>query len=242
MNPQDSARRLREAKSAARPVPQLTAGWPDLSVATAYEIQQLVTAGQPRGGWKMGLTSLAKQREVGVSSPIRGILMADDRIEDGGTVARSRFIHPRAEPEIVFVLERELSAGTIRSAIRSAHVGIEVIDSRYQNFRFTLPDVIADNTSASGWVIGEEIRLGLAALPEMEVWIARNGVVAHRAPASAILGDPLRSLEELVRLTPEMIGAGPVLAGGVTQSVPFDVGDLIEVGCAAGSRASFRVQ
>lgn len=241
MNPSDSARLLREAKATARPVRQLTAEWPELSVATAYEIQGLVTAGLPRGGWKMGLTSPAKQREVGVSSPIRGVLLRDDRIEDGGTVPRSRFIHPRAEPEIVFVLERELSAGAIRSAIRSVHVGIEIIDSRYQNFRFTLPDVIADNTSASGWVLGAEIPVGLAALPDLEVWIARNGVVAHRAQASAILGDPLRSLEELVRLTPETVGAGPVLAGGVTQSVPFEVGDLIEVGCAAGARAGFRV-
>ena len=244
MGLQEQADQLREARRTGMAIPQLTATTPDLTVADAYRIQQLLTQDRPRAGWKMGLTSLAKQREVGVSTPIRGVLLADDQIPNGGTTARSRYIHPRAEPEIVFLLNRDLRAGApldeVRAAIASVHLGLEVIDSRYRNFKFTLPDVVADNTSAAGWVLGERIEVSLEALSGLLVTLSKNGAVQQRSAADAILGDPLRSLVELLRLTPEGIEAGPVLAGGVTQSVSFEAGDLIEASCATGARAWFR--
>jgi 2-oxo-3-hexenedioate decarboxylase len=241
----EHAETLYEARRKHQPIPQLTVGDPSLSVSDAYFVQSLLTGRSDEVGYKMGLTSLAKQREVGVSSPIRGRLLAEDGIADGAIVNRRDYIHPRAEPEIVFLLKNDLPAGSppaaIQSAIASIHIGIEVIDSRYRDFRFTLPDVIADNASAAGYVIGGVIDCTLNLLPRVEVWLVKNTHVVQRAPASAILGDPFRSLEELLKLTPDGVCAGPVLAGGVTQSVPFEAGDTIEVGCATGAHAWFRV-
>lgn len=244
MGLQELADRLREARRSLAPIPQLTVAEPGLTVGQAYEVQRLLTADLQRSGYKMGLTSLAKQREVGVSSAIRGVLLKDDVISNGGTTPRTRYIHPRSEPEIVFLLKHDLkgdaSEAEIRSAISAVHIGLEVIDSRYRDFKFTLPDVIADNTSAAGYVIGDRIDVPLSDLPGLEVTLSKNGAPAQKAKAEAILGDPFRSLVELIKLTPLGVPAGPVLAGGVTQSVPFESGDVIEASCATGARAWFR--
>jgi 2-oxo-3-hexenedioate decarboxylase len=275
MGLKELASELREARRTRTPIPQLTGAHPDLTVEQAYEVQGLLTADLQRSGYKMGLTSLAKQREVKVSTPIRGVLLADDAITSGTYTTRANYIHPRAEPEIVFLLKHDLrqdaSAAEIRASIASVHLGLEIIDSRYRHFQFTLPDVIADNTSAAGYVIGDRIDCPLDELGTLGVSISRNGTVAHRATADAILGDPFKSLVELLRLTPggvvvkpmlpemgTLFGGGnaaghladapapeawtcPVLAGGVTPSVPFEAGDVIEASCATGARAWFRV-
>jgi 2-keto-4-pentenoate hydratase len=241
----DFAERLRRARRNLAPTAQLTTEAPHLSVPDAYAIQELLTSQANRTGYKMGLTSLAKQREVGVSTPIRGYLLGEDAIDDGGFIQRHRYIHPRAEPEIVFVLKRDLApdapVGSIRAAIETVHIGLEIIDSRYRNFRFTLPDVIADNTSAAGYVIGEPISWSLEDLAALPVRIFKNSHELHRATGAAILGDPIRSIEQLLKLTPGGVKAGPVLAGGVTPSVPFVAGDTIEAYGGTRARAWFRV-
>lgn len=238
------ARRLHDARTNARPTPHLTLEHP-LTVEDAYAVQhELVELSKPFSGWTMGLTSGAKQREVGVDSTICGRLLAADEIANGGTVARAKFIHPRAEPEIVFFVDEPLQPffdlARIRRCISHVAIGIEVIDSRYQDFKFTLPDVVADNCSAAGYVLGDMIEAPFEALQTMGFWMRRNGVVVTTGAGAAILGDPLRSIHELLRLTKVRIDRGPVLAGAVTGSVPFAAGDWIEVECGPGARASFR--
>jgi len=152
-----------EAQREARAIPQLTKDHPDLSVSDAYAIQALsvarrISRGEKRIGVKMGLTSRAKMAQVGVNEAAWGRLTDAMLLEEGGILKKSAFVHPRLEPEIVFLLKKRLSgkvsALEAMAAVEAIAPAMEVIDSRYENFKFTLPDVVADNTSSSGLVIG----------------------------------------------------------------------------------------
>ncbi|EUJ26754.1 2-keto-4-pentenoate hydratase [Listeria floridensis FSL S10-1187] len=111
----------------------------------------------------MGLTSLAKLQQMNVDAPIYGYVFDSMVVEDGGHLKFSEYIHPKVEPEIGFVLKQELRGpGVTKEDVLAAtdyiFPGIEVIDSRYLNFNFTMPDVVADNTSAAGAVFGTNVR------------------------------------------------------------------------------------
>src|SRR5690606_15391788 len=144
----DLATRLHEAATTRCAIPRLTDSV-DLTVAQAYEVQRLLVEkrtadGEQLVGIKMGLTSQAKMAQMGVNEAIWGRLTSGMWIPDGGSMAADRFIHPRVEPEIAF----RLDAHGIPTAVAPA---LEIIDSRYAHFKFTLPDVIADNTSAAAF-------------------------------------------------------------------------------------------
>ena len=173
-----------EAQRAARAIPQLTKDHPDLSVPDAYAIQALSVArriarGEKRIGVKMGLTSRAKMVQVGVEEAAWGRLTDAMLLEEGGVLKKSAFVHPRLEPEIVFLLKKRLSgkvsALEAMSAVEAIAPAMEVIDSRYENFKFALPDVVADNTSSSGLVIGSWRS------PEIDIGQSRHGAVGERA-------------------------------------------------------------
>src|SRR5439155_4591909 len=128
-----------------------------LDAATAYEIQRLVVAKRvERGarvvGAKLGLTSAAKQRQMAVSEPLYGWLTSDMVVDPSQPVDLDVFIHVRAEPEIAFLIGRELAApatvASVLAATDAVFAAIELIDSRYEAFRFRHPDVIADNASS----------------------------------------------------------------------------------------------
>lgn len=250
MNRQELAERLLAAAREAKPVAQLTAEHPALTVAEGYGIQDsLLALWRARGvgavGFKAGLTSLAKQREVNVATPIFGRLLSNGDVPDGGAVERARFIHPRSEPEIAFVLRERLFAGATvedaRRAVASAHLALEIVDSRYRDFRFTLPDVVADNTSAAAFVLGGPIERASRGLALLGVWIRKNGELMQTGAGAAALGDPLRSVAALAQVVPGGLPAGSlILTGGLTQSVPFERGDFIEAECSDGATASFR--
>src|SRR6202008_3766169 len=110
-------------------------------------------------GVKLGLTSRAKQQRMNISSPLTAWLTDAMVLPAGAPVPRNRLIPPRAEPEIVFVMGARLAgpgvtAATALAAVESVHGGIEVIDSRYRDFRFALPEVVADNAAAGCFVTG----------------------------------------------------------------------------------------
>ncbi|MEU5883915.1 4-oxalocrotonate decarboxylase [Spirillospora sp. NPDC047279] len=210
------AETLEQAVRDVRAVPKLTATAP-FDVAAAYEIQRAGIArrerrGERRIGVKMGFTSRAKMVQMGVDDVIWGQLTDTMLVES--TVDLAELIHPRIEPEIVFLLGPE--------GFKAA-VGFEVLDSRYEDFKFTLPDVIADNASAARFGFGawhdprDLSNVGLV----MEI----DGRVVQTGSSAAILGDPVRSLRAAVRLAREAdlpLGPGSiVLAGAATAAVPL---------------------
>ncbi|WBB54617.1 fumarylacetoacetate hydrolase family protein [Verrucosispora sp. WMMD573] len=207
-----------------------------LDVDAAYAVQTaLVQRRLDRGerlvGLKMGLTSKAKMAQVGVDEVIWGRLTDAMRVSDGGTVDVAQFIHPRVEPEVAFLLDRLPETGEpvgdFTDAVRAVAPAIELIDSRYANFTFSLPDVIADNTSAGAFVIGPWSPVP-DGLDNLGVLLEVDGRVAQVGSTAAILGDPRRALDEGIRLAGRhgvRLREGWVfLAGAATAAVPLRAG------------------
>lgn len=213
----------------------------DLAVDVAYEIQRAVVAnriaaGEAIIGAKLGLTSKAKQVQMGVDEPIFGVLTSSMPVRSGDSFELASLIHPRCEPEIVFMIAEDLSGpdlngSDILDATKSVHGGIEVIDSRYRAFSFTLPDVIADNTSAARFVVSEE---GAAPtefdLTVMGCTFMHNSEVCGTATGAALLGNPAECVALLVRhlsAHDRILPAGSVvLAGSLTDAVAAAGGDV----------------
>jgi 2-oxo-3-hexenedioate decarboxylase len=148
-------------------------------------------------------------------------------------------IHPKAEPEIALVTSRDLrgpgvTAEQARAAIGSALVAMEIIDSRYKNFRFTLPDVVADNTSAARYVVSPYFvpAQGLD-LRTLGVVFEKNGQVVTTAAGAAILGDPALGLAWLANKLAEhgeSLPAGTFVgAGALTDAIAIAPGDVVRV-------------
>jgi 2-keto-4-pentenoate hydratase len=226
-----AARRERTA------IPPLTDAAPELDQAAGYAVQRLQRqAAGPLAGWKLGVTSRAKQQQVGVDSPIYGYLAASDALDLGEPLVVSEHIQPRGEPEIVFVLGRDLAgahvtAADVLAATSGVAVGIEVLDSRYQDYRFTIPDVVADNASAGRYVVGTPVPPAGIDLRLVGVVLEHKGEVAATASGAASLGHPAAAVAWLVRAlaaSGEGLRAGEiVLSGGLTAAVPLTVGDVL---------------
>ena len=143
------AEMLDNAAMTRKAVPQITIEHPSLTLADAYAIQSLAVhrrqqRGDRRIGIKMGLTSRAKMIQVGVDEMTWGRLTDGMLLEEGGLVSHSAYIHPRIEPELAFLIGKPLSgkvtAAQAMSAVDGVAPAMELIDSRYMNFKFTLND------------------------------------------------------------------------------------------------------
>jgi 2-oxo-3-hexenedioate decarboxylase len=228
---------LDRALLGAEAIPQLNLG----TVEEGYRIQgELVERRLGRGerlvGLKMGLTSKAKQAQVGVDEVIWGRLTDVMRVADGGTVDVADFIHPRVEPEVAFLLDRLPEpgepVGAFTDAVRAVAPALELIDSRYADFTFSLPDVIADNTSAAAFVVGPWSPVP-DGLENLGVLLEIDGRVAQVGSTAAILGDPRRALDEGIRLAGRhgvrMHSGWVFLAGAATAAVPLRPGAQVRV-------------
>src|SRR6185503_12798347 len=181
-------------------------------------------------------TSRAKQQQVGVDAPIYGFLATDHVLDVGEPLDTAQHINPRCEPEVVFVMGRDLAGPHVTStevlaATAAVAVGIEVLDSRYTDYKFTMPDVVADNTSAGRYVVGSAVPVAGLDLRLVGVVLEHNGEVVATASGAAALGHPAAAVAWLVRsLASENEGlrAGDiVLSGGLTAAVPVKAGDVV---------------
>lgn len=218
-----------------RAIPKLSAE-AQLSLEDAYRVQKASIArrlsrGETRVGAKMGFTSRAKMIQMGCDDIIWGRLTSSMLVADGGNVSMASYVHPRIEPEIVFLLKREL-AGEVTptealAAVEAIAVGLEIIDSRYEKFQFTVPDVVADNSSSSSFVVGPWCD-PRQPFDNLGMVLELDGVARQIGSSAAILGHPLRSLVSAARLSAaagEPLRAGwVVLAGGATAAEPLAAG------------------
>lgn len=240
-NLKEIATKLMGARRECMPIQAFSTTNPEFSLSEGYAVQSALweESHEPLAGYKMGLTSRAKQRDVNVHSAIRGFLLPSMEVTKGGVLDTSKRIHPRVEPELVVVLKKKLSGRDVtlrevREAIQVVAPGLEILDSRYQDFSFKLPDVVADNTSASGFMVGS--RNYLDCLDEVRLFgvtLKINGEIRETGAPAAVLGDPLLSIVELVKsLAEEGKAVEPgmvILTGGITAAVPFKKGDVVEV-------------
>lgn len=236
----DIAQRLHAAAAQRRALPEpFTDTEPELDAAAAYEIQRRVVdarlaTGARIIGAKLGLTSRAKQERMQVDQPLYGWLTSDMVLPAGEPVDLSRFIHPRGEPEIGFVLGGEIAAPatavSVLAATELVFGAIELIDSRYDGFRFRHADVIADNASSAGVVVGGVARPPADAgdLRLLGCVLRDGGEIVATAAGAAVLGHPADSVAWLVnrlaergeRLAPGSI----VLSGALTDAFALRAG------------------
>jgi 2-oxo-3-hexenedioate decarboxylase len=248
--------RLQAANDGRFEIEPLTDTWPDLDERTAYAIQKRLVIGQTKSentrisGLKLGLTSVAKQKQMSVGEPIYGLLIASRMIGEGDPLIVGSLIHPKAEPEIAIVTGRDLQGPNVtpeeaRAAIESASCAMEIIDSRYKDFRFTLTDVIADNTSAARHTISAyRVPAKDLDLRTLGVVFEKNGEVVSTAAGAAILGDPAVGLAWLANKVAEhgeSIPAGTVvMTGALTDAIAIAPGDVVRVSIAQLGSLSLR--
>lgn len=246
------ARTVDTAARDARAIPQLTAATP-FSLDDAYAIQRAsiglrVARGERRVGMKMGFTSRAKAVQMGVHDLIWGRLTDAMIIEDGGRLAFSRYVHPRVEPEIAFLLKTPLEGcvtpAQALSAVEAIAPAMEIIDSRFENFKFSLVDVVADNSSSSGFVIGPWHRPDID-FSNLGMVLSFDGRPVQIGSSAAILGHPLRSLVAAARMATaggERLEAGwIVMAGGATAAEALRPGLHVEAEVQHLGRVAFTI-
>jgi 2-oxo-3-hexenedioate decarboxylase len=238
---QTAADIVQTAQDTRTEIVKLTDQFPSMTVADGYLVQDELlrrwqAAGRSLSGYKGGLTSKAKMQQMGVNVPAFGLLLSDTSVLDGGEVAFDSLIHPKVEAEIAFVTARELSGTvTIDEVIASTDFvmpAIEVIDSRYKDFKFDLPSVIADNTSAARYVTGgSPRRIKDLDLRLLGVLMECNGSLIGAAAGAAVLNHPAASVVALVQWLASLGRALPagslVMTGGVTEAVAVKPGDYI---------------
>ena len=223
---------------------KITDDHPEMDWDDAYAIQEEIRRRKlARGarivGLKAGLTSFAKMKQMGVETPCFGFLVDEFAIPEGGEVKVSELIHPKVEPEICFVTKAPLRGpgchiGSVLAATDFIMAGIEVIDSRYRDFKFDLKSVIADNTSAARFVVGGQAasvdRLDLRTLG---VVMEKNGEVVSLGAGAAVLGHPATAVAMLANHLGERgeeIPAGSlILSGGITEAVAVKAGDHVNL-------------
>lgn len=221
-----------------------TDDWPELDVDTGYRIQDAnlqkrVARGETVVGVKLGLTSEAKQRRMGVYAPFVAWLTDDMVLALGDPVPQAKLIHPRIEPEIVFVMKDRLEGpGVTResamAAVGTIAGGAEVIDSRYRNFRFRAGDVIADNASSGAYVVIEKTvapdDIDLLA-EKVEVYV--DGKLEYSGTGADVQGHPGEALalaaNDLARRGKAIEAGWVVLTGGITDAVFAPPGSTVEV-------------
>jgi 2-keto-4-pentenoate hydratase len=207
-------------------------------VALAYEVQNVLTAARKAAGArvvgrKVGLTSPAVQRQLGVGQPDFGVLFDDMLVPSGGEVDSGRLIAPKAEAEIAFVLSAGVDGFAVgvspdapisaadraaaAAAVDYAVAALEIVDSRIAGWDITITDTVADNASSALYVLGDKrVPLSEFAPVEVTMHLEKNGEPASRGDGAACLGDPLNALIWLAR-TAASFGA-PLRAGDVVLS------------------------
>ena len=236
------AERLENCELQAQDTTKITDDYPDMDWDDAYAIQdelrrRKVARGSRIVGLKAGLTSHAKMKQMGVSTPVFGFMADYYAVPDGGECRMSELIHPKVEPEIAFVTKAELRGpgchiGSVLAATDFVMPGIEVIDSRYRDFKFDLKSVVADNTSAVRFVVGgQPMAVGGVDLRTVGIVLEKNGLPVAFGAGAAVLGHPAAAIAMLANhlgARGQYIPAGTlILSGGITEAVSVQAGDNV---------------
>lgn len=235
------ARALYEARRTRIPIPPFTDEDPSLGLADGYAIQRelvplLLADGDHIVGYKVGLTSKPMQRMVGIDSPDYGPVLASTVFGDGDTIPLDRFIQPKVEAEIVFVLGERLSGPGVtpadaRRAIAGAAAAMEIVDSRIEDWRIKLADTVADLASNGAVATSSRIVPLDGIDPRLiGMTITRNGELFDTGTGAAALGDPVAVVAWLANVLGENgVALEPghlVMTGSLHAAVSMYPGDV----------------
>ena len=238
------AEHLENCELQAQDTLKITDEYPQMDWDDAYAIQEVIKQRKiARGcrivGLKAGLTSRAKMQQMGVSMPVFGFLADYFAVPEGDAVKMSELIHPKIEPEIAFVTKSVLKGpgchiGSVLAATDFVMPALEIIDSRYRDFKFDLKSVIADNCSSSRFVLGGRMRpVEELDLRTLGVVMEKNGEIVALGAGAAVLGHPAAAIAMLANLLGERgeeIPAGTlILSGGITEAVMVKAGDNVSL-------------
>jgi len=253
MNNEEIAEILDQAAKNATATQQL-AEKHEYTLEDAYDIQRIsidkrLARGEEITGFKLGFTSRAKMEQMGVHDLIWGILTNEMELQPQEEVNLDRWIHPRAEPEIAFRISKDIEESIglkdIHKYVDAMAPALEIIDSRYENFKFSLEDVVADNCSSTGYVIGDWIDLNTE-ISDLNIDLRINNEVIQEGKTSAILNNPLQSLVELSRLASKSgikVKKGQVvLAGAATAASYLEKNQHIETQVEKLGKVSFKTK
>ncbi|SHI34912.1 2-oxo-3-hexenedioate decarboxylase [Mesonia phycicola] len=232
MNHQEIAEILDQAASHARPILQLADNH-QIDIEAAYQIQNYciqkrLERGEYITGYKLGFTNRAKMKEMEVHDLIWGVLTNSMEILNNEKVDTTRWIQPRAETEIAFRISKDIEESVglkhITNYIDKMAPAIEIVDSRYENFNFSLEDVIADNCSASAYVLGDWINVN-EDISNLPIQLKIGNKTLAEGNTNSVLSNPLQSVVELSRLASKAgvtIKKGQiVLTGAATPAIQF---------------------
>jgi 2-keto-4-pentenoate hydratase len=231
------ARLLWHAELRGEPVEPLSATFPELGQWDAYRVQaigrQLRTAeGEELRGWKVGLTSAAMQEMMGVDTPDGGYLLESMVVGSGAQLRAQRFIQPRVEAEIAFLLKSGLQGpGVTREEVLEATQAfapaLELIDSRIADWRIGIVDTVADNASSGMAAIGDWHDAEDVRVEELDVCLTIGPEIV-RGRGDAVLGHPAEAVAWLAGIlaqSGERLEPGDiVLPGSVARAVPIAAG------------------
>jgi 2-oxo-3-hexenedioate decarboxylase len=233
---------LLDAEARRQAVAPITDTEPGLSVEDGYAIQGALiarrqSAGERIVGVKLGLTSKAKQQAMNVDEPCFAVLTDAMHLPAEVPLSVGDLIHPRVEPEIVLYLGEDVAGPGVTSqdvldAAAAASCGLEVIDSRYADFKFTLADVVADNASSARFTLGTcRVDPRSVDLALVGCLLEHDGNLVATAAGAAVLGHPAEGVARLANWLGErgrtLRSGWAVLTGGLTDAVPLAPGSHV---------------
>jgi 2-keto-4-pentenoate hydratase len=234
------AAELAAAERSRDPITPLTDGHPEIDVVDAYEIQlinirQKVAEGARVIGHKVGLSSEAMQKMMGVDEPDYGHLLDDMEVFEDRPADAGRFLYPRVEVEVGFILADDLpgegcTEDDVLAATAAFAPSIELIDTRITDWKIKLCDTIADNASSAGWVLGKErVSPKDVDIRAIDAVLTCNGEVVAEGRSDAVLGNPVTAVAWLARKVDQFgvrLKAGDiVLPGSCTRAIDARPGD-----------------
>lgn len=240
---------LQQAEESRVQLAHFSAQYPEMVLADSYAIQRAwmslkATSGRRAIGRKIGLTSRAMQRAVNITEPDHGLLLDDMLFPDGQDIPFDRFIEPRVEVELAFILKHRLEGAVTMFEVLNATdyivPAIEIIDARIRRIdpdtgrTRTVLDTIADNAANAGIVLGgRPVKPDAIDLRWVGAIMHRNGVIEETGLAAAVLNNPANGVAWLAgRLAPygEALEAGEiVLAGSFTAPQHAHRGDSFHI-------------
>ena len=234
--------RVEGAQRRANDIAKLTNEYPEMTIEDGYAVQNALRArfieqGEKLIGWKAGLTSKAKMVQIGVDKPSIGFLTDAMSRPENTAISTHDMVHPRVECEVAFVTKADLSGpactrADVLAATDFVMPAVEVIDSRYENFKFDLPSVIADNSSSARFVAGGRPRyVDDIEVDGIGVAMELNGEIVEMGSSAAVMGHPADAVAMVVNILHDMgetLPAGSfVMSGGITAAVAVKPGDNV---------------
>ena len=242
------AQRLYDARKRRVQLRHFSREFPDMTIDDGYSVQRAwvkleLAAGRHIKGRKIGLTSRAMQQAVSITEPDYGVIFDDMFFDDGGIVPFARFIRPRVEVELAFILDRPLKGPGVTTldvldATRWVTPALEILDARIQmsdpetGHLRTIVDTISDNAADAGIVVGgRAVRPDALDLRRVGAALYINEAIEETGLAAGVLGHPANGVAWLAnKLAPydEHLQPGQViLAGSFTRPVFVGEGDTV---------------